>query len=490
MNKTKEVLYQTAAIRRRPTAAPPAKRIPRGWSAVPIRTAEDPLELQWTSLHVPSERSKASQPEWSSRFRITIAVEIREEIRVEAYSLVTGTILGTFDIRYAYVFQPFEIILNEEQTRIVQQEGAGLRIVSETENPLWIFDDLSGDKDKAFFTPHMMQIANHNRRMDLFLDRMLSLSSLQPFGWLEGCVLDGLYSLRDIVGKEQADKVIRMHLEQFILPNGQLHYEDLHGRPADGRFSGNESTLPMAVLAKLEPNHPLIDQVVSYWPSILNHDVITAESAYTVACPMAVIASNQCNESLARTAVRQILIRRDHLIDGGDLYGIVRAKEEQRTMRNWARSYTWYMLGMIRTWIELKRTEHFRRIPEMKEIEAAFKQIADIALARREPNGLWSCFLGEPETKIETSGSAGIAAALALGAKHGLLSQSAFTAAEEALHALQDYLTPDGILSGVCQHNCGGLQLQRGGYRTMSQMGMGLMAQLYAAVHAADENEQ
>jgi len=50
------------------------------------------------------------------------------------------------------------------------------------------------------------------------------------------------------------------------------------------------------------------------------------------------------------------------------------------------------------------------------------------------------------------------------------------------LTALTAYLTSDGILSGVAQHNAGGMELQRGGYRVMSQMGLGLWAQLYAAV--------
>lgn len=481
MSGEKQILYKIASVHRTPAVQPSKKRIPRDWTAVPIGTGEQALELKWSDTNT---GQGDYHPEDSIRLRITVAIEIREEIRVEAYLLESGTVLGTFDVRYAYVYQPYEIILTAAQAKAALQEGVGLRIPDPgtAETALWIFDDLLGDSEKSSFTPHLIMVADGDR-MEHFLDRMLSLSSLQPFGWFEGCVLDGLYDLRGIVGAQQAERVIAAHLEQFILSNGELHYEDLHGRPADGRFSGNESTLPLAVLAKLQMDHPLVSKVISYWPSLSSHVVVTAESAYTVGYPMATIAARLHDEELAQRAIEQILIRRDHLIDGDDLYGIVHSEKEERTMKNWARSYTWYMLGMVRTWIELHQSPRFAELSGMREIQVEFQRIANVAMARRETNGLWSCFLGETETGIETSGSAGIAAALALGTRYGLLDSTGLTVAGEALQTLESYLTPDGLLSGVCQHNCGGLQLQRGGYRTLSQMGMGLMAQLYVAVH-------
>jgi rhamnogalacturonyl hydrolase YesR len=113
--------------------------------------------------------------------------------------------------------------------------------------------------------------------------------------------------------------------------------------------------------------------------------------------------------------------------------------------------------------------------------------VADVALGWRLPgaDGLWTCFLDQPDTGVETSGSAGIAASLALGARHGLLPERYLDIASECLHALTAYLTPDGILSGVSQHNAGGVELQLGGYRVLSQMGMGLMASLYSAIHGS-----
>jgi len=52
------------------------------------------------------------------------------------------------------------------------------------------------------------------------------------------------------------------------------------------------------------------------------------------------------------------------------------------------------------------------------------------------------------------------------------------------LVGLKTHLTPDGFLGGVSQSNKGGEALQRGSYRVIFQMAMGLMAQLVAALEA------
>lgn len=487
--QTNEVVYESAAIAATANCElPPQQRVPQGWSAVPIAGKGEELKLRWSGTSLEQRLLHSGQPGAAARLRIAIAVEMREETRVEAYLLESGERLGLFDVRYAYVFQPFEIPLTFDQVQGALREGVGLRIIGDS-SVLWVFDELSGDAERRMFSPHLM-LAEAGDRMEQFRNRLLSLDSLQPFGWLEGCVLDGLYAVRQMTSADAADGVIDAHLREYMDEEGSLRYEDLHGRPADGRFSGIESTLPIAVLAQRQPDHPAVDQLLAYWEAkllpeqgTLSQDgAITAEGAYTMGYPMAVIAAARANERLAQNAIRQMLIRRDRLTDERDLYGIVRS-DGQREMRNWARSYTWYMLGMVRTWIHLRRLPLFTELPGMNELSAEIRRISGIVLARREADGLWACFLGEPETGTETSGSAGIAAALALGARHGLLSSEAFDAAKQALQALERHLTPDGILDGVCQHNCGGLQLQRGGYRVLSQMGMGLMAQLAAAVH-------
>jgi rhamnogalacturonyl hydrolase YesR len=338
--------------------------------------------------------------------------------------------------------------------------------------------------------PHLL-IGEEGRPIERYLASMASLSSLQPFGWLEGCVLDGLYSLRSVLGTERMESVITAHLGQFLDEDGQLLYEDLHGRKADGLFTTIEATLPLGVIVKLWPNHPVVTRAVAFWDSsgssaggpVIDGDTVTAEGSYTVAYPLATVAALLNRQELAEQAIRQVLLRRDWLAEGNHIHLRYHQQTGTHTFRSWARAYAWYMLGMTRTWIELKESR-YADLPGVNEIEDELLRVAQAALSWRQPDGLWSCFLDEPETGIDTSGSAGIAAALALGARHGLLPQHCLVAAKESLSSLEPYLTPDGILSGVAQHNAGGLELQRCGYRVMSQMGMGLMAQLYAAIHS------
>ncbi|NUQ13119.1 MAG: glycoside hydrolase family 88 protein [Gemmatimonadaceae bacterium] len=97
-------------------------------------------------------------------------------------------------------------------------------------------------------------------------------------------------------------------------------------------------------------------------------------------------------------------------------------------------------------------------------------------------DGLWTCYAHRPETGPETSGTAGIAAALLLAHELGLAPASVQDVARRALQGLERYLSPDGFLHGVTQSNKGGEELQRSGYRVYLQMGLGLAVQL-AAIH-------
>ena len=94
--------------------------------------------------------------------------------------------------------------------------------------------------------------------------------------------------------------------------------------------------------------------------------------------------------------------------------------------------------------------------------------------------------MDEREVRPDSSGSAGIAAALALGAKYGMLPAEARLSAQSTLNALLDHLTDDGFLTGVAQSNRDGERLQRDDYRVIFQMGMGLMGQLMAALESFD----
>jgi hypothetical protein len=299
-----------------------------------------------------------------------------------------------------------------------------------------------------------------------------------------------LYALRPIVGASRIDPVIEAHLGQYLSEDGRLLYEDLHGQAADDALTTIEATLPLAIIAKFRPDHPVVKRAISFWESrseasggaVVDGNSITAEGMYTVAYPQAVIAAKLGRTDLAEQSIGQALLRRDTLARDNHLFLRYNRRTDAHVFRSWSRAYAWYMLGLTRTWYELKHSM-FGHLPGVAEMEREIKRIADVAMHWVQPDGLWTAFLAEPETGPEASGSAGIAAALALGANYGLLGRRHNDAAAKTLEAIQSHLTPDGILSGVTQHNAGGIELQTGGYRVLSQMGMGLLAQLHAAVH-------
>lgn len=488
------IQYVPAAVVRAPELAlQEGKRLPRDWAAVPVGGADTPLRLAWTEEAV---RAAGRPSGAEGRLRITAALVFREARSVEAFLPESGTVLGRFDVRYAYPYQPFELALSAGQTEAVLREGIGLRLEEGWEIPLWIFDGLGVGVDNGsapvprLFAPHLL-FGAAEQPMRQFLDSVASLSSLQPFGWLEGCVLDGLYDLRAVLGAQRMESVLEAHLARFIDPQGRLIYEDPHGRPADGTFTTIEATLPLGVIVKHRPDHPVVQSALAFWDArgaggggaVIDGDTVSAEGAYTVAYPLAAVAARLGRRELAEQAVRQSLLRRDSLAAGPHVFLRYHRDSGTYTFRSWARAFAWYMLGMTRTWIELKQSD-FAGLPGVGEMEEELRRVAEAALSWRGPESLWSVFLDEPAVGIDTSGSAGIAAALALGARHGLLPPRCRDAAEESLAALVPYLTPDGILGGVAQHNAGGIALQRGGYRVLSQMGMGMMAQLYAALRA------
>lgn len=421
--------------------------------------------------------------------RLTMAVDLREERRVEVLLARSGDSLGRFDIRFAYALQPFEVVLTGAQAEAVLREGVILR-PDEGTLPLWIFDDRNQKGDREFFAPHLVLEDGAADKRANFIARMGSFASLQPFGWLEGCVVDGLQDMIRSGSHPSARAALDAHLAHFLLPDGRLVSEDLRNRPVDNRIPGIEYTLPVAVIAAQRPGHPVQQLALDFWNSrrretdiVCDGTLVSAEGSYTIGYPLAVIAVQTGREDLAKWALRQITARIEMLPVGSDLYLRCPLNRQGRTFRNWARAYAWYMLGLTRTWTTFHASP-FRDLDGMQTLRAEAGRISREALRLRRPEGLWTNFLDQPETGIDTSGSAGIAASMAIGARSGLLSSEWLARAREADAALDAYLTPDGVLGGVAQHNAGGEALQTGGYRVLSQMGMGLLAQLHVATRA------
>ncbi|WP_171652721.1 glycoside hydrolase family 88 protein [Paenibacillus foliorum] len=476
----------------------PGLQIPSGFQAVAVVPAPDELARLQIPGTGPATRfffagATPREPVRVQTLRITFASNIKGEVEVEAFLPESKRRIGLFDVRYAYSKQMFEIAVDPGMVDGIYREGIGLRLTKGTE-AVWI---LWGEgKDCSVFAPHLLVLPEtedftSKNRLALFNHHLKSQVCYHRSGWMEGCVLDGLYDLYRQTEDITYLHAVKNHLQQFLADNSGSE-EHSGPRVQNGKIVADvtERTLPYAVLARIEPDHPAIGALIEHWyadkredGSVYDRetDTITGEGVYTAGYPMAAIAAALDRDDLAELALRQLLSRKERLAAEAGIY--LRADVQgQRTYLNWARAWAWYLLGAARILIELK--DWSLKSPNLYYEEAAkeFVRAAVIAASMQQEDGLWAVFTDDPVTGAEAGGSAGIAAALALGVRYGFLEEAFRSKAETAWDGLLLHLTPDGLLGGVSQTNQGGEELQRSGYRVLFQMGMGLMAQLGAAL--------
>ena len=358
----------------------------------------------------------------------------------------------------------------------------GLRITrTEGTAPFRLFSP-SSENTPAILRPHILA-ATATDPWEEFMKRMAGLETIQPFGWMEGCMLVGTQDLAQTFPEKGYETALKNRLNLF-LSEKHLDYEDTKSRPIRNRFHTIEGTLPVAVIAQARPDHPSIGIALDFWNShrakgpfgkglIMDATTCSAEGSYTIAFPMMRIANQRGDKQLAEAALEQIRLRTALLKDPeGNIW--LRNINGNLKMKNWARGVTWYYLGLIRTLVEAPEGT------DTTAIRAEAETVMDFVISHQLPDGLWRNFFDDPEQKIDTSGSAGIAAALALGAKHGILPKKAELAARKTLAGLKPYLTPDGLLTMGTPSNRGNAAM--GNRREIFPVGMGLAAQLIAAL--------
>ena len=448
---------------------PEKQRAPFGWHLGTITSADKALlVLKWETL--PAD----AMP---THLRIAIGLDERDEKLVEAVLPQSGRVLGTLDIRFATQFQVYQLALTPADVVDVAREGVALRLARGSD-----LEILTGGADvPRALLPHLL-VPGTAAPMDEFFARMDSLACAQQFGWMEGCVMDGLLDLGELPRHATMKEMARKHLGLFF-KDGQLIYENHVSAPSDGKVYGIEGTLPFAALARVEPQSALLELPLKAWEarrrptgSIQDGSHMSSEGAYTVAYPLAFIAKVRGDERMMQDALYQVRIRQARFFDGSEFWRTYDDKNAGRGNRNWARGIAWQILGLVRT---LKVAKDRK---DITDLIIHLQRFAAWAITLQRDDGLWSVFAKDHSLTPDTAGSAGIAAALAIGVKNGWLDDKAKAAAQKAFASLQTHLTPDGFLDGVSQSNKGGEGLQRGDYRAIYQMGMGLMAQLVAAL--------
>lgn len=471
--------YHIATITGRDPAVtvPPDKRVPFGWSAVAVPASADApgVVLRWNR-----PQTLATPP----RLRITTALDVREAKRIEATTAETGESLGFFDIRFASVCQPFEITLPASLAARAMGEGVRLR-QREGALPLWLFDGTNRDLPEAF-APHLLGTVGGDRWRE-FEARLCSEASLQAFGWIEGCVLDGLLQTSLLPGGEAAARALTTHLRHYVSVAGDLDYEGPTSQPLHNRVYGMEGLLPFAILAQAEPRNPVLKLAeqeirarLDRDKAVIDHGATSTEGAYIAGYPLAALSRAWDRDDLAALAVAQLRVRRERNVIGTTIYQKIDS-DGKKHLPNWARGVAWYLLGFARV---LDVLDPGAKSADLTDLRTEFRRAAEWAVSFQRPDGLWGNFLDDPTSRADTSGSAGIATALALGARRGWLPAEARTAARKTVSGLEVYLTPDGFLGGMAQFNKGGEALQRSDYRVIAPMAMGLTAQLRAALRA------
>lgn len=451
--------------------APASLRAPLGLGLIELAGGRA-VTLSWP---------QAPTAEAGGWLRVTTGIDDREQKRIEVRLAVSGRVIGELDLRFAHAQEAFQLRLDAAVWAEVVSEGVTLTLLEPVKRPLWL---LGGDGVADGLAPHLLPEDATAGRKAAFFALLESVESAQPFGWMEGCVLDGLNDLAEATGDARWRAARDAHLDLFFKADGSLVYEDPGSRPADNEIRCIEETLPFAVLAKRDAEYPALRLALDYWVKLTRDDgsveaedrLVSTEGSYTIAYPMAVIARLRGDRALAERAALQLRIRREHLRREDGLWLRYWRKTNEHTLRSWARGVCWYLQGLERALREL------RGFVETADLEDELRAAATWAVSLQRADGLWGCYLDDPACKADTSGSAGIAAALARGVRAGVLSVEFEARARATWNGLQAHLLPDGMLEGGAQSNRGGEALQRGDYRVLTLLGVGLMGQLAAAL--------
>ena len=464
-SRTELMLTRWMARVEAPAATLPAgMRVPFGWPAFAVQ-GDTATRLRFDA---PAPASVAGG---AVRLRVSVGLDVRSAAMI-AVSIGDDTEpIGQLDARFASVCQICELALPQDQLERVMAEGLLLRRTDSSE-AAWLFGPGAGESS---FSPHLLAVRADVDPMEAFHARLNSLASVTQYGWMEGCVLDAL----DDLGYHAT---LAEHLDLYFRDGG-LVYEDFRSHPMDGVVEGSETTNMFGPLARRRPTHPAIDLCLAMFDrrtqrdgTILDGQTV-AEHCYTVAYPLAVVGRMRGDARRRKQAVEQLTLRAQRLRTD-DAIWLRCDREGRRSYRNWSRGCAWYVLGMARTLVELDAKDRPDALVE--DLADALRLLA----SHQSQEGLWRSFVDEPDTLPETSGSAGIAAAMAIAVKHGWVDPSLRTTAERTVSGLARYLTPDGMLGGMSQSNKAeaGEDVQRSAHRIIGQCAMGLMGQLLAAL--------
>ncbi|MBE7462655.1 MAG: glycoside hydrolase family 88 protein [Planctomycetes bacterium] len=442
----------------------PAAALPEGsMSLAGLPVLRAPLDLKLAAQAAPAD----------GQLVLVVGLDCRYEAAVELSAPWAGwrTRVDASFVSVAqrlYIDVPGAVLagLNRESLSLAVQAEAPLHFIAPT-------------ADAPGLTPQILQ-GRADDPAAAALDR-LAEGAVAPFGWMGGCVADALQVLHRATGEARYLAALDAFFARY------LHGSDLvHDNPRSVRLVNEletiEASLPIAALARRHPEHPALACATRLWAqkrkpdgTVRDHSD-TAEACYTVAYPMLVLGAQRGDADLIEGAWRQLRRRREVLVHEGDLY--LRHHEGNRGFRNWTRGICWYLLGLTRTLLAAR--EAGLELPE--DLRAHLAERAEWIAVRQRTDGLWDNFLDEDGPPPDTSGSCGIAAALTLASKAGLIERAFRPLAQRTFAGASERLRPDGYLGGVAPNNKRGEEHQHTDRRTCEPFALGLFGQLAAAL--------
>lgn len=412
--------------------------------------------------------------------RLQVAIDTRAMDEVDVLLGESERKIGHFSIWYPTGLQVFETLLDCD-ARSIAKEGVRLRI-RKGEKPIYFLATTPVNGS------HFLLVHDENAAPD-WHGALCSERSLQPFSWLEGCVLDGLHELYSLKKDQQARKALDTHLDRYLPDDQNLIYVDLWARPTDNKFNNLETGNNFAAIARYRPGHASINLFLDFCRKRFDAsgnfipDHLTQEGVYTLAYPLAVLGNTRQEPALLEMAVKETEERVRHLLRDNSIYRMgSRSKGVDEQDRNWTRGVVWFLLGLARTLEQLVQSP-LKEDARIKQLIEVYRESAALVLRYQQPDHSWKSFLHLEETFYETSGTSGLAAALAIGHRMGWLPDFDMSRLQHISQRLQKSLTPDGFLRHTTQHNAGSYKLmQMGEYRVISQYTLGFVGILEAHI--------
>jgi len=411
--------------------------------------------------------------------RLQVAIDTRMEDEVVVYLGNTNRKIGHLSIWYPTGLQIFEtlldcapILLKNEGIRLEQYHG---------ENTMYFYSSMDDNGS------HLLLVdQTYKNDESEWIKRLCSDRSLQPFGWTEGCSLDGLQDLYILQNDKHAFQAIQSHLDKYLIDDKQLVYVDLFARPKDNTFTNLEAGLPFATIAQHRPQHHSVDLFIEYckkrFDTVGNFtpDYLSTEGCYTLAYPLTQLGKALNKPELFEMAIIEIEKRIEYLADETGVYNIGSiSKGKTIERRNWGRGFVWFLLGIVKSIEILESDARFKNHTKINKMKEAYRRYSLFALSFQRADYSWGAYLDQPSTGFESSATAGLAAAFAHGNRIGLLPEFSKSDLKNVYDRLLQNLTPDGYLKDVSQHNAGSIDLlQRGSYRVIAQYALGFMGQI------------